>query len=371
LSGVFGQSVILAHFRLRQKSDSPFGKPARINARMHYTKANRRHAMRTAFVVALAVMALASLPAAAQAQAYPAQSLKLITPYAPGSGADALSRVFATELSTQLGKSMVVENKAGMGGSLGLVDVARAAPDGYTLGIGTAPNLVTNAALYGKLGYDPIKDFTYVGIVASLQNALVLRAENPANNVADLLAAIKAKPRNTFTYSSSGSGSSLHLAGVAFGQASGTELVHVPYKGAPDALVGVFSGDVDMSFQNIPVVVSHIRSGKLKALAVTGLMRSAAIPNVPTLDEIAFKGLDVTTWFGFILPAGAPPAVVARLHDALNKSLMVPSLREKLIGQGFELVSAPLEPPAAFVAKVRQETAKWVPIIKASGAKVD
>jgi tripartite-type tricarboxylate transporter receptor subunit TctC len=230
---------------------------------------------------------------------------------------------------------------------------------------------VTNAALYSKLGYDPIKDFTYIGIVASLQNVLVVRAENSVTSVAELLAAIKAKPRNTFTYSSSGSGSSLHLAGVAFAQASGTELLHVPYKGAPDALVGVFGGDVDMSFQNIPVVVSHIRSGKLRALAVTGLTRSAALPNVPTLDEGAFKGLDVTTWFGFVLPAGASPAVVARLHEALNKSLTVPVLREKLIGQGFELVNAPLEPPAAFVAKVRQETAKWVPIIKASGAKVD
>ena len=327
--------------------------------------------MRQNLAAALAFLALMPLTQWANAQTYPTQPLRLITPYAPGSGADSLSRVFATELSTQLGKSMVVENKAGMGGSLGLVDVARAAPDGYTVGIGTAPNLVTNAALYGKLGYDPIKDFTYIGIVASLQNVLVVRAENSATSVAELLAAIKAKPRNTFTYSSSGSGSSLHLAGVAFAQASGTELLHVPYKGAPDALVGVFGGDVDMSFQNIPVVVSHIRSGKLRALAVTGLTRSAALPNVPTLDEGAFKGLDVTTWFGFVLPAGAPPAVVARLHEALNKSLTVPVLREKLIGQGFELVNAPLEPPAAFVTKVRQEIAKWVPIIKASGAKVD
>jgi tripartite-type tricarboxylate transporter receptor subunit TctC len=327
--------------------------------------------MRPTLAATLAVLALMPLTQAAHAQTYPTQPLRLITPYAPGSGADSLSRVFATELSTQLGKSMVVENKAGMGGSLGLIDVARAAPDGYTVGIGTAGNLVSNVALYSKLGYDPIKDFTFIGVVASLQNVLVVRAENPSASVAELLTAIKAKPRNTFTYSSSGSGSSLHLAGVAFAQASGTELLHVPYKGAPDALVGVFGGDVDMSFQNIPVVVSHIRSGKLRALAVTGLTRSAAIPNVPTLDEVAFKGLDVTTWFGFVLPAGAPPAVVARLQEALNKSLAVPVLREKLTGQGFELVTAPMEPPTAFVAKVRQEIAKWVPIIKASGAKVD
>ncbi|HKB55733.1 MAG TPA: tripartite tricarboxylate transporter substrate-binding protein, partial [Ramlibacter sp.] len=251
--------------------------------------------------------------------------------------------------------------------TIAMADLAHSAPDGYTIAFASQGTLVFNLALYSKPGYDSLKDFAPILLVGGVSNVMVVPPTSTAATVTDVIAAAKAHPGMTF--SSGGSGTSHHLSGVLFGQLTGTDLLHVPYKGAPQGIMAVMTGEVNMGFYNTPTVISQIRDHKLKALAVTSLTRSPLLPDVPTLDASGVKGYEVNTWFGFVAPAGTPQAVVTTLHDDIAKILAMRKVRDNLVAQGFDL--APTQPPEAFTNLIRTDLAKWPPIIKAAGAKVD
>ena len=317
-------------------------------------------------VLTAAAIGLASLTAAAQT--YPSRQIRLLVPLAAGSTADILSRTIGAELQREFGQPVVVENKPGAGGTLAMAELARAAPDGYTIAFASQGTLVFNAALYAKPGYDSLKDFAPIILVGGVSNVMIVPPTSTATSAADVIAQAKQKP-GALTFSSGGSGTSHHLSGVLFGQLTGTDLLHVPYKGAPQGIFAVMSGEVSMGFFNTPTVITQIREGKVKGLAVTSRERSALLPQLPTLDEASVKGYEVNTWFGFVAPAGTPAETVGKLHETVAKILALPAIRDKLAAQGFEL--APLQPPSGFTKLLRADMEKWPPIIKASGAKAD
>lgn len=299
---------------------------------------------------------------------WPSRPLRLLVPLAAGSTADIISRAVGTELSRTLGQPVVVENKPGAGGTIAMAEVARSTPDGYTISFASQGTLVFNQALYDKPGYDSLKDFATIRFVGGVSNVMVVPPGAQAARPAEVVAQAKAKP-GTMTFSSGGSGTSHHLSGVLFGRMTGTELIHVPYKGAPQGILAVMSGEVNMGFFNTPTVISQIREGKLKALAVTSLARSPLLPDVPTLDELGVKGYEVNTWFGFVSRAGTPVEIVSRLHSEIGKVLDDPALRGRLAQQGFEL--APAMSPEQFSKVVADDLSKWVPLVRQSGARVD
>lgn len=307
----------------------------------------------------------AALPSTAQT--YPTRTIKLMVPLAAGSTADILSRTVGNELATALGQSVVVENKPAAGGTVAMSEVARAAPDGYTISFASQGNLVFNQAIYARPGYDSQKDFAPIIFVGGVSNVMVVPPNSPAKSVADVIAAAKANPGMTF--SSGGNGTSHHLSGVLFGQLTGTDLLHVPYKGAPQGIMAVMSGEVAMGFFNTPTVINQIKAQKLRGLAVTSLTPSPLLTDLPTLDSSGVKGYEVNTWFGFVAPAGTPPDVISKLHATIGKIIAQPEIREKLAAQGFEL--SPLKTPAEFAQIIREDFKKWPAVIKASGAKVD
>jgi len=314
-----------------------------------------------------AVTLTLSLVSTAQGQSYPNRPIKLLVPLAAGSTADILSRTIGQELSAMTGQAVVVENKAGAGGTIAMADLARAAPDGYTIAFASQGTLVFNIALYAKPGYDPVKDFAPILLVGGVSNVMIVPPGSSAKTPMDVIAMAKAKPGMTF--SSGGSGTSHHLSGVLFGQLTNTELTHVPYKGAPQGILAVMTGEVSMGFYNTPTVINQIRDNKLKGLAVTSMGKSALLPTLPTMDASGVKGYEVNTWFGFVAPAGTPPDVVTKLHNDIAKIVSTPAVKEKLAAQGFDF--APIASPASFSNLIREDLAKWVPIVKASGAKVD
>ena len=322
---------------------------------------------RRALPAFLAAACLAAAPAAL-AQAWPSKSIRLIVPLAAGSTADIISRTVGAELTKSLGQPVVIENKTGAGGTIAMAEVARSQPDGYTISFASQGTLVFNQALYANPGYDSLKDFQPIAFVGGVSNVMILNPSNPATKPAEIVAAAKAKP-GTLTFSSGGSGTSHHLSGVLFGRMTGTDLVHVPYKGAPQGIVAVMSGEVTMGFFNTPTVISQIKDGRLKPVAVTSLTRSPLLPQVPTLDELGVKGYEVNTWFGFVARAGTPAEIVQRLQAEIQKVLADPAIKEKLAAQGFEI--APPMTPAQFAKVIADDLAKWVPVVKASGAKAD
>jgi tripartite-type tricarboxylate transporter receptor subunit TctC len=322
------------------------------------------HAARTILVALTASAALAA-SGTAGAQAYPSKPIKLLVPLAAGSTADIVSRFAAQELGRALGQSVVVENKAGAGGTIAMAELARATPDGYTIAFASQGTLVFNQAIYASPGYDSTKDFAPVAFVGGVSNVMIVPPASAATKPADVIAEAKAKP-GQLTYSSGGSGTSHHLSGVLFGRMTGTDLVHVPYKGAPQGVLAVMTGEVTMGFFNTPTVIGQIKDGKVKALGVTSLKRSPLLPNVPTLDELGVKGYEVNTWFGFVAPARTPPEIVARLNAELTRIFASAETKEKLGPQGFDL--APPMAPAAFARQIADDLAIWVPIVKASGA---
>ncbi|MEO8104159.1 MAG: tripartite tricarboxylate transporter substrate binding protein [Betaproteobacteria bacterium] len=326
--------------------------------------------LRTALSSALAlVLVLVVAPLAhVLAQTWPSRPIRLLVPLAAGSTADILSRTIGNELAKELGQPVIVENKPGAGGTIALAELARAAPDGYTISFASQGNLVFNLALYAQPGYDSLKDFAPIVLVGGVSNVMVVPPGSAAATPPEVIAAAKAKPGG-MSFSSGGSGTSHHLSGVLFGQLSGTDLLHVPYKGAPQGILAVMKGEVSMGFFNTPTVINQIKEGKLKALAVTSLERSPLLPQLPTVDASGIKGFEVNTWFGFVAPAGTPADVITRLHTEIGKIIAQPATREKLIAQGFDL--APLQPPSSFTTLLRQDMAKWPAIIKASGAKAD
>lgn len=304
----------------------------------------------------------------AAAQSWPAKSLRMVVPLAPGSTADIVSRTVATELAKALGQAVVVENKLGAGGSIAMAEVARTAPDGYTLTFASQGTLVFNQALYASTGYDSLKDFSPLAFIGGVSNVMIVNPGNPAKSPLDVVAEAKANP-GKLTFSSGGAGTSHHLSGVLFAQMTGTQLVHVPYKQTPAGILAVMTGEVSMGFFNTPTVIGQIAGGKLKPLGVTSVTRSKQLPDVPTLDAQGLKGYEMNTWFGFVGPARIPAPVVERLNKEINAVLAKPDVVASLDKQGFDL--APASTPAAFGKIIADDLAKWIPLIKASGARAE
>ena len=324
---------------------------------------SRRSWMRACCALACTIAAGGAL-----AQSYPSKPIRLIVPLAAGSTADIVSRYAGQELAKALGQPVVIENKPGAGGTIAMAEVARAAPDGYTIAFASQGTLVFNQGIYAKPGYDSLKDFQPIAFLGGVSNVMIVPPASDAKAPADVAAAAKAKP-GTVTFSSGGAGTSHHLSGVLFGRVTGTDLVHVPYKGAPQGVLAVMSGEVNVGFFNTPTVIGQIKEGKVRALGVTSLKRSPLLPSVPTLDEQGIKGYEVNTWFGFVAPAGTPADVVARLNAEVNRIFASADAKEKLGPQGFDL--APPGTPAQFSKLIADDMVRWVPIVKASGAKAD
>src|SRR5258705_832000 len=312
-------------------------------------------------------LGLAMLAALAHAQAWPSKPIKWIVPFAPGGTTDILARTVGEKLTIALGQPVVVENKPGAGGGVGAEFTARSAPDGYTIMGGTISTHAINASLYAKLPYDPVKDFVAITLIARVPNLLVVNPTIPANNVAELIALMKANPAK-YTFASSGNGTSQHLSGELFKAMAGVDMQHIPYKGSPPALQDVVGGQVTMTFDTITTAWPLAKAGKLRALAVTTAKRSAIAPDVPTLAESGLVGYEVGSWQGAFAPAGTPPEIVKRLNAEIVKIINMPDVREKLLALGAEPVG---DTPEQFAAYVKTEGVKWSEVVKKSGAKVD
>jgi len=334
-----------------------------------YQKMNRIHASRRQLVLGgIALAASLAAPFGAQAaDAYPSKTITLIVPFAAGGTTDILARVIGQALNKELGQTVIIDNRAGAGGNIGAQLAARAAPDGYTLFMGTVGTHAINQSLYRKLPFDPIKDFAPLTRVAMVPNLLVANPTKPYKNVKELIAYAKAHPGKV-NFGSSGSGSSIHLSGALFNTMAGVDMVHVPYKGSAPAVSDLLGGQIDIMFDNMPSAIQHVRSGKLRALAVTTAKRSPELPNVPTIAEAGVPGYEATSWFGMFAPANTPAPIVARLNTALVKVLAQPDVKKKLAEQGAEPYS---EKPEQFAEFIRKETAKWGKVVKDSGASVD
>jgi tripartite-type tricarboxylate transporter receptor subunit TctC len=315
---------------------------------------------------------MATPSAWAQSASWPTKPVKIIVPFAPGGTTDILARAMAPELTKAFGQAFVIENRAGAGGNIGADIVAKSAPDGYTLLMGTVGTHGINKALYSKMAYDPQKDFAPITLVAGVPNVMVVNTEKAKaagiNNVTDFIRAAKAKP-GTFNMASSGNGTSIHLAGELFKTMSGTYMTHFPYSGSSPALLALMSGDMDVMFDNLPSSMALIKSGKLKALAVTSAERSAALPDIPTIEQAggpAMKGFEASSWFGLLAPAGTPPDIVNRIQQEAAKALGTPAMKEKLLAQG-AIPSG--NTPAQFTTFINAEHKKWAQVVKASGAE--
>ena len=295
-------------------------------------------------------------------------------PFAAGGTTDLLARALAPELQKAFGQPFVVDNKPGAGGNVGAADVAKSPADGHTLLMGTVGTHGINVALYSKMPFDHVKDFAPITLVASVPNVLVLNPANAQkygiNSVADLARFAKANP-GKLNMASSGNGTSIHLSGELFKAMTGSFMVHFPYRGSGPALIDLLGGNMDLMFDNLPSALPHIKSGRLKALAVTSAKRSDAVPDLPTVAEAggaALKGFDATSWFGLVAPAGTPADVVSRLQAETAKALALPAVKERMLSQG--AIPGGMS-SADFAAFIAAETTKWAKVVKASGAKVD
>lgn len=327
---------------------------------------------RRLLLLAAAAAAWPRVPFAQGAAGWPGRPVRIVVPFAPGGTTDILARALAPELSRVFGQQFIVDNKPGAGGNVGAAEVAKSAPDGYTLLMGTVGTHGINQSLYPKLPYDPIKDFAPITLFAGVPNVLVF---NPAKaealkiaSVPDLIRYAKANP-GRLNMASSGNGTSIHLSGELFKSMTGTFLVHFPYRGSGPALLDLIGGTMDLMFDNLPSALPHIKAGKLKALAVTSSQRSAALPELPTIAEAAkLPGFDASSWFGLLAPAGTPPEIVDRVQQETAKALATPALKERLLAQG--AIPSGMK-PAEFAAYIAAETKKWAQVVKVSGAKVD
>ncbi|MGY6270269.1 Bug family tripartite tricarboxylate transporter substrate binding protein [Achromobacter denitrificans] len=322
-------------------------------------------------ILLAALAAAAVLPAAPALAAYPEREVRIVVPFPAGGTTDIAARVVAAELGKAWNKPVVVDNKAGAGGNVGTAEAARAAPDGYTLLMGTVSTHAINQSVYAKLPYDPVKDFVPVTLVIPVPNILELNPkfadQHGIRNVADLIKYLKANP-GSVNMASTGNGTSTHLSGELFQNMTGTHMTHVPYKGSSPALTDVMAGSADLIFDNLPSSMGFLKSGKLRPLAVTGAQRSPALPDVPTMAEAGVKGYDASSWFGLLAPAGTPPAVVDKIQHDVAAALQLPAVRAQLQAQG---ATPSGNTPEQFKQFMAQETAKWAEVVKKSGAKVD
>jgi tripartite-type tricarboxylate transporter receptor subunit TctC len=298
---------------------------------------------------------------------YPAKPLRIVVPFAPGGSTDIFARLIGERLGAALGQPVVVENRAGAGGNIGAEVVAKSPPDGYTLLMATTGVMAINNALYKSMTYDAAKDFEPVIFIASITNVLIVPHDFPAKNVAELVALAKREP-GKLSFASSGAGSSTHMSAELFKSLTGTDILHIPYKGSGQALPDLISGRVSMMFENAPGAVSYIKAGKLRALAVTGLKRAAAMPELPTVAESGVPGYESLSWSGFAAPAGTPAAIIRRLNSETAAILASADMSAKLAEQGAEAVGGA---PEQFAEHIRAERAKWAGLIRSRGISVN
>ena len=330
---------------------------------------HRSHPLAARLGAALLGLLAAALPlSSAVAQpAYPSKPIRLIVPFPPGGGTDMIARTVAQRVADQNKWNLVVDNRPGAGGNLGVDAVAKAAPDGYTLVMGQTSNLAINPSLYAKLPYDPLKDLAPVALVSSSPIVMATSAQSPYKTFADVVAAAKAKP-DGITLGYSGNGTVAHLAGELAQNAAGIKLRHIPYKGAAQAMTDLVGGQIDLYMSSVPTLLGQVRMGKLHPIVLTSLKRSAQLPDTATLHELGHKDFDAVTWFGVLAPAGTPAAIVQQLNKAINQALAQPDVAEKLRSEGGEVLGGSAE---QFSALLRAEVPRWAKIVKESGASLD
>jgi tripartite-type tricarboxylate transporter receptor subunit TctC len=313
----------------------------------------------------LVALIAAMLPGAAFAETYPSRTIKLVVPFPPGGPNDIIARVVAQRMSELLGQTVLIDNRGGAGGVVGTDAVAKAAPDGYTIGIASAGAIAISASLVEKVPYDSTKDLTAITLVASVPELLVVPAELNVNSFAELLAMANAKP-GQLNFASTGPGSMPHLAGELLKINGKLNIVHVPYRGAQPAVTDLLGGQVQMMFADIPVLLPHVQSGRLKALAIASKARAPSLPDVRTLGELGLANVDAENWYGMIGPAGMPKDIIAKLNAVTIEALKSPDVVQKLSVQGANLIG---DSPEHFAAFIKTEIAKWAKVVEASGAK--
>jgi tripartite-type tricarboxylate transporter receptor subunit TctC len=317
---------------------------------------------------ALAFIALAVALPAAQAQTpYPVKPLRWVVPFAPGGGGDIVIRTLAQRLGEALGQTVVVENRSGAGGNVGTDAVAKAPPDGYTLLMANVAPMAINVTLYSKLAYDPVRDFAPITLVATFPNVLVLHPSVPARTVRELVALARSKP-GQLTYASAGNGSTTHLAAELFTTMAKLDMSHIPYKGGGPALADLLGGHVSLYFGSLPAAFPHMKTSRIRALALTSAKRSRATPDLPTMAESGFPGYEADTWIGAVAPGGTPAAIITRLNTELVRILGTQDMQQFLLANGAEALSST---PDQFAAYIRTEITKWAKVIRTSGARAD
>ena len=322
----------------------------------------RSYLLRSASALVMCAMAASS----ALGQAFPARPIKLVVGFTPGGGVDINARMLAGKLTEILGQTVLVENKPGAGTNIANEFVAKAAPDGYTLLINTAA-VAINMSLYKNVPFDTLKDFTPVSVFSESQNIMLSNAAKPYKSAAEVVAAARAKP-GALTFASAGSGTTQHLAGELFKLQNRTDILHVPYKGGAPATTALLAGEVDLVFINVPAILPHVKSGRLRALAAAGAKRTALMPEVPTLKEAGINGVEVVVWYGVLAPAGTPRVIVTTLATAIGRAARSPDIRQKLLDQGAEPVG---NTPDEFGALLKEEVTKWREVVRAAGLKAE
>jgi tripartite-type tricarboxylate transporter receptor subunit TctC len=315
------------------------------------------------------ILVLLSLAWAAHAgaQLYPAKPVRLVVPFPAGGIADLYGRLIGARVTEAWGQPVVVENRTGAGGNIGADVVAKSAPDGYTLLMGSIGTHAVNVSLFSKLPYDPVRDFAPISLVLEAEGLLVVHPSVPAASVAELIALARARP-GTLSFASAGMGTASHLAGELFKSMAKIEMTHIPYKGNVPAITDLLAGQTSLLFATMPTVLPHAKAGKLRALATIGSARSAAAPELPTVAEAALPGFDVANWIGLFAPAGTPQDIVRRWNAEVTRYLQSPQIQARLVGEGARAVATT---PEEFGAFVKAEIAKWAPVVKASGARAD
>lgn len=318
--------------------------------------------------LALALLgALALSPAVAQTDHWPTKPIRMVVPFPAGGGTDIIAREVTQKMAATNKWTFVIDNKPGSGGNIGIDNAAKSSPDGYSLVIGQTSNLAINPSLYSKLPYDPIKDLTPIGLIGNAALVVVVATNSPFRNLGDVINAAKAQP-GFVNYATSGNGTVAHLATELLQREANVKLTHIPYKGAAQGINDVIGGQVQVYVSSVPTLIGHIKSGKLRPLAVTSSKRVDDLPQTPTVAESGYKGFDAVTWFGLLGPAKLPAALVANANVELNKVLNSPDLRKKLEDQGLTVTPTS---SSEFGQLIQGDIAKWAPVVKGSGAKVD
>jgi tripartite-type tricarboxylate transporter receptor subunit TctC len=313
------------------------------------------------------LLCLPALPVLAQTDAWPSKPIRAIVPFPAGGGTDIVARDVTQKISGSTKWTFVIDNKPGSGGNLGIDAAAKSSPDGYSLVVGQTSNLAINPSLYSKLPYDPVKDLTPIGLIGNAPLVLVVATDSPFKTLADVVKAAKAQP-GFINYATSGNGTVAHLATELFQREAGLKLTHIPYKGAAQGINDVIGGQVQLYVSSVPTLLGHIKNGKLRAIAVTAAKRTDDLPQTPTVAESGYKGFEAVTWFGLLGPAKLPASVVSTVNAELNKALNSPDLRKKLEDQGLNVTPSSSDD---FGKLIRTDIAKWAPVVKDSGAKVD